>query len=94
MGSDIYGSKMLDSKHIKYLFPSTEGLDTKKIRNNFYSLKLDNNDLEEINHLGGSMLLASKTLKSKKVFLIGFDGFTQSDNYYILTYETYCCNTS
>ena len=82
MGSDIHGSKMLDSKHFKYIFPSTEGLDLKKVRNNFYSLKFDNTNLEEINHLGGSMQLASKILKSKKVFLIGFDGFTQSDNYY------------
>jgi 4-hydroxy 2-oxovalerate aldolase len=82
MGSDIHGSKMIDSKHFKYIFPSTEGLDIKKVRNNFYSLKFDNTNPEEINHLGGSILLASKILKSKKVFLIGFDGFTQSDNYY------------
>tara|TARA_B100001063_G_C16778346_1_gene567988 strand:+ start:1306 stop:2805 length:1500 start_codon:yes stop_codon:yes gene_type:complete len=82
LGSDMVEYKLLNKKNIKYIFPSTDGLDEKDLKENFYSIKVDDNITEQVNHFESSMYLASKILRSKKVFLIGFDGFNPTDDYY------------
>ena len=82
LGSDMIDYKGLNQKNIKYVFPSTRGLEEKDLKENFYSIKIKDSNEDEVNHFEGSIYLASSILKSKKVFLIGFDGFDPSDNYY------------
>ena len=82
LGSDIVEYESLNNKTIKYIFPSSEGLEEKDLKENFYTIKFEDNDEEKVNHFEGSIYLVSDILKSKKVFLIGFDGFNPSDRYY------------
>ena len=81
LGSDIVEYESLNNKTIKYIFPSSEGLEEKDLKENFYTIKFKDNDEEKVNHFEGSIYLVSDILKSK-VFLIGFDGFNPSDRYY------------
>lgn len=78
MGSDVSNIQPT-KKNINYIFP----LDTVKSKNkNFYSLKFENKNQNEINHLLSSLMLIAKISKSKNVLIAGFDGFDQNDNFF------------
>ena len=57
LGSDIFEHKSLNSKTIKYIFPSSEGLEGKDLKENYYSIKVNGNDEHKVNHFEGSMYL-------------------------------------
>ncbi len=82
LGSDMVEHKYLNNNNVKYIFPSTQGLEQINLKENFYSIKMESCTKDQVNHLEVSMYFASNILRSKKVFLIGFDGFDPSDNYY------------
>jgi len=78
IGSDISNLKSI-KKNVNYIFP----LDTVKSKNkNFYSLKINNKNNNEVNHLLSSLILTSKITKSKNVLIAGFDGFDQNDDFF------------
>ena len=78
IGSDISNLKPI-KKNVNYIFP----LDTVKSKNkNFYSLKINNKNNNEVNHLLSSLILTSKITKSKNVLIAGFDGFDQNDDFF------------
>ena len=68
--------KYLNNNNVKYIFPSTQGLEQINLKENFYSIKMESCTKDQVNHLEVSMYFASNILRSKRSFLLALTDLT------------------